>query len=82
MDQQFMNWVYSGILMAFGWFAKTLWDADKEIRNDLMKLRKALDALSDRCGYASTYTHIDFIENEQRKALGFSKYRLQGQHNS
>ena len=37
MDQQFLNWVYSGILMAFGWFAKTLWDADKEIRNDLMK---------------------------------------------
>mgnify|MGYP003337011809 FL=1 len=42
MDQQFLNWVYSGILMAFGWFAKTLWDADKEIRDDLMKLREEL----------------------------------------
>ena len=42
MDQQFLNWVYSGILMAFGWFAKTLWDADKEIRNDLMKLLEEL----------------------------------------
>ena len=42
MDQQFLNWIYSGILMALGWLAKTLWDADKEIRNDLMRLREEL----------------------------------------
>ena len=42
MDQQFLNWIYSGVLTALGWFAKTLWDADKEIRQDLMKLREEL----------------------------------------
>lgn len=42
MDQAFLNWIYGGVMAALGWFAKALWDADKELRSDLSKLREEL----------------------------------------
>lgn len=42
MDQSFLNYLYGAIMAALGWFAKTLWDADKELRTDLARLREEL----------------------------------------
>jgi hypothetical protein len=42
MDQAFLNWVYGGAMALLGWFGRMLWEADKELRQDLTKLREDL----------------------------------------
>ena len=42
MDQSFLNWVYGGAMALLGWFGRRLWEADKELRQDLTKLREDL----------------------------------------
>ena len=42
MDQTLLNWVYGGVMTIIGWFGRMLWDADKELRADLNKLRQDL----------------------------------------
>lgn len=42
MDQTLLNWVYGGAMTALGWFGRVLWEADKELRQDLSKLREDL----------------------------------------
>jgi len=42
MDQVFLNWVYGGAMTLLGWFGRMLWEADKELRQDLTKLREDL----------------------------------------
>jgi len=42
MDQTLLNWVYGGVMTALGWFGRVLWEADRELRQDLSKLREDL----------------------------------------
>lgn len=42
MDQTFLNLVFGGVMAVFGWFGRILWEADKELRADLSKLREEL----------------------------------------
>lgn len=42
MDQTLLNWVYGGVMTIIGWFGRVLWEADKELRQDLSKLREDL----------------------------------------
>ena len=42
MDQTLLNWVYGGVMTIIGWFGRVLWEADKELRQDLTKLREDL----------------------------------------
>lgn len=42
MDQSFLNWVYGGAMALLGWFGRVLWEADKELRQDLTRLREDL----------------------------------------
>lgn len=42
MDQTLLNWVYGGVMTALGWFGRVLWEADRELRQDLTKLREDL----------------------------------------
>lgn len=42
MDQTFLNWLYGAAMAAFGWFARVLWESDRELRQDLTKLREDL----------------------------------------
>lgn len=40
--QDLINIVGGAVLSALGWFARILWEADKELREDLSKLREEL----------------------------------------
>jgi hypothetical protein len=43
MDSQyFVNALFGAGLMCLGWFARELWAAVKELKNDLAQLRQAL----------------------------------------
>lgn len=42
MDQQTLNLVMGTSLTALGWFARELWSAVKELKNDLSHLREQL----------------------------------------
>lgn len=42
MDQSFVNWAYGGAMALIGWFGRVLWEADKELRADLSRLREDL----------------------------------------
>lgn len=50
MDQSLLNIIFSGVMAAFGWFLRVLWEADKELRADHSKLREELPK-----EYASKY---------------------------
>lgn len=39
MDQTTINIIIGSAMAALGWFARTLWDAQKELRADLNKLQ-------------------------------------------
>lgn len=42
MDQTFLNIIFGGVMGAFGWFLRILWEADHELRADLSRLREEL----------------------------------------
>ena len=42
MDQTLLNWVYGGVMTIIGWFGRVLWEADRDLRQDLSKLREDL----------------------------------------
>lgn len=42
MDQQTLNLVMGTALTVLGWFARELWSAVKELKNDLAQLREQL----------------------------------------
>lgn len=42
MDQQTLNIVMGTALTVLGWFARELWSAVKELKNDLAQLREQL----------------------------------------
>lgn len=42
MDQQTLNLVMGTALTVLGWFARELWSAVKELKNDLSHLREQL----------------------------------------
>ena len=42
MDQTLLNWVYGGVMTIIGWLGRVLWEADKELRQDLTRLREDL----------------------------------------
>jgi hypothetical protein len=41
-NQQFLNIVLGTAMAVFGWFARELWSAVKELKSDLSKLREDL----------------------------------------
>lgn len=41
-SQQLINWTFGIIAAGLGWFARVLWEADRELRADLAKLREEL----------------------------------------
>lgn len=49
MDSQTLIWIVNGLLVVsstvIGWFARQLWDAVKELKNDLGTLQKDLGHL-------------------------------------
>jgi hypothetical protein len=51
-------------------------------RNDLMKLRKALQAFSDSLRNSSADADIDFIEHKQREPVSLGKNRFQCKHDA
>ena len=42
IPQSIINSLLGGALAALGWFARQIWDAIKELRSDLAKLREEL----------------------------------------
>ena len=42
MSQSIINSILGGALAALGWFARQIWDAIKELRTDLVRLREEL----------------------------------------
>jgi hypothetical protein len=42
IPQSIINFLLGGALAALGWFARQIWDAIKELRSDLARLREEL----------------------------------------
>lgn len=42
MEQVVINWALAAVAAVAGWFLRVLWEADKELRADLSKLREEL----------------------------------------
>jgi len=42
MEQAVINWALATAAGIAGWFLRVLWEADKELRTDLSKLREEL----------------------------------------
>lgn len=42
MDQQIINWVFAGFGTAVGWVLKVIWDAIRDLKNDLREIEKDL----------------------------------------
>ena len=42
MDQSIINWALGGISAALGWFAREMWTAVKELKEDLAQLRESI----------------------------------------
>ena len=42
VPQSLINFILGGALAALGWFARQIWDAIKELRSDLARLREEL----------------------------------------
>jgi hypothetical protein len=50
MDQQLINWLFTGAGTAFGWVLKVIWDAITELKKDMKDLNKEV--------------HEDFVRKE------------------
>ena len=42
VPQSLINFILGGALAALGWFARQIWDAIKELRSDLARVREEL----------------------------------------
>ena len=42
MDQELINWVFTGFGAALGWILKVVWDAIKDLKSDLREIEKDL----------------------------------------
>lgn len=42
MDQQLINWLFTGFGAAIGWILKVVWDAIKDLKADLRVIEKDL----------------------------------------
>lgn len=42
MDQGTLNIIFGAAMAALGWFGRVLWEADRELRADLSRLREEL----------------------------------------
>lgn len=42
MDQQLINWLFTGFGAAIGWILKVVWDAIKDLKADLRAIEKDL----------------------------------------
>jgi len=41
-DQQIINGLFSVVFVCFGWYAREMWSAVKDLKQDLAKLREQL----------------------------------------
>jgi len=42
MEQQIINWLFAGFGAAVGWILKVIWDAIRDLKNDLRAIEKDL----------------------------------------
>jgi hypothetical protein len=42
MDQQIINWLFTGFGAAIGWILKVVWDAIRDLKTDLRSIEKDL----------------------------------------
>jgi len=65
MDSQTLIWIVNGLLVVsstvIGWFARQLWDAVKELKNDLGTLQKDLGHLEVKL--AKEYVPYDRLKD-------------------
>jgi len=65
MDSQTLIWIVNGLLVVsstvIGWFARQLWDAVKELKNDLGTLQKDLAHLEVKL--AKEYVPYDRLKD-------------------
>ena len=69
IPQSLINFILGGALAALGWFARQIWDAIKELRSDLARLREELPSRyvpKDEFHQFSTalFTKLDRIEDK------------------
>jgi hypothetical protein len=78
MDQTIINWVFGAGGAAFGWVLKIIWDAIKELKNDLKQIERDLpEVYVRRDNFEKTVDrlHLDMHEVKQDMKEGFRELK-------
>lgn len=83
MDQVIVNWALGCAAAIGGWFMRVLWDADKELRADLSRLREELpktyaEKADLERGFTRTFDKIDELREHFDKRMDIHESRYHG----
>lgn len=86
MDQIFINWALATTAGIAGWFLRVLWEADKELRADLAKLREELpktyaEKSSIDANFQRVFSKIDELRDHIDKRMDLHEQRYHGNGN-
>lgn len=86
MEQIAINWALTAVAAVAGWFMRVLWEADKELRTDLAKLREELpktyaekDGMEK--GFLRVFSKIDELRDHIDKRMDLHEQRYHGNGN-
>ncbi|HEX7644865.1 MAG TPA: hypothetical protein VF450_26415 [Noviherbaspirillum sp.] len=74
MDQTTINLIIGGCMACLGWFARTLYDGQKELRSDLNKLQVSLS--KDYVSFDVLRAVTDDLKKDLKEDLRYIRDRL------
>jgi hypothetical protein len=83
MEQYVINWALTGVAAIAGWFLRVLWEADKELRTDLAKLREELPKTyapkdSIDANFLRVFSKLDELRDHIDKRMDMHEARYHG----
>lgn len=87
MEQMAINWALTAAAAVAGWFMRVLWEADKELRTDLSKLREELPKTYAEKGsmdsnFIRMFHKLDELRDHIDKRMDLHEARYHGNSNN
>lgn len=87
MEQTMINWALTAIAAIAGWFMRILWEADRELRVDLSKLREELPkTYAEKDGieknFLRTFNKIDELRDHIDRRMDMHEARYHNGHHT
>jgi uncharacterized coiled-coil DUF342 family protein len=85
MEQAVINWALAASAGVAGWFLRVLWEADKELRADLSKLREELPKTYAEKGsidsnFLRVFSKLDELRDHIDKRMDMHEARYHNGH--